>query len=240
MVRADRVGQGLKQHRFPGSGRRNDQAALALADRGENVHHARCQVVLVGFEPDPFVRIERRKVVVEDPVTRFFGRLKVYGIHLYQSQISLPFVRHADLAGYDVAGPQIELSDLRRRDVDVVRAWKIAVVRGPEKAVAFREDLQDSFGEDQPVLLGLSLQDCENEILLAHLADVRDLVFLAELGQLLDVQSLQFAYVKLLPFLLQSLLDGDLFFFCEAVLPRILVGHIAPESRDFCWNDLNC
>ena len=40
MIGGDRVGDVLQQHRLTGARRRNDQTALALADRREQVHHA--------------------------------------------------------------------------------------------------------------------------------------------------------------------------------------------------------
>ena len=41
MIGGDRVGEGLQQHGLAGARRRDDQAALAFADRGQQIHHAR-------------------------------------------------------------------------------------------------------------------------------------------------------------------------------------------------------
>ena len=61
------------------------------------------------------------------------------------------------------------------------------------------------------MLFRLGLQNGEYKVLLAHLAGFCNLVFLGNFGELLDIQRLQFTYVKLFPFLVQCFLDGDFF-----------------------------
>jgi len=39
MIGRDRVGDGLQQHRFTGTGRGNDEPALPLADGCQQVHY---------------------------------------------------------------------------------------------------------------------------------------------------------------------------------------------------------
>ena len=130
MIGGDRVGDGLQQHRLTGARRSDDQAALAFADRREQVHHAAGVVVARGFELQPLVRIERRQVVEEDLVARFLGRLEVDRVDFDQREVALAFLGRADLAGDGVAGAQVEAADLRRRDVDVVRARAGSCTRG--------------------------------------------------------------------------------------------------------------
>ena len=122
MIGGDGVGDALQQHRFAGARRRDDQAALALADGRQQIHHAAGEVVAHGFELETLVRIERRQVVEEDLVARFLGRLEVDGVDFDQREVTLAFLGRADLAGDGVAGAQIETADLRRRDVNVVGA----------------------------------------------------------------------------------------------------------------------
>ena len=40
MILSNRVRNGLQQHRLAGAGRRYDQGALALADRGHQINYA--------------------------------------------------------------------------------------------------------------------------------------------------------------------------------------------------------
>ena len=55
MVHADRVGDLLQERRLPGLGWRDDEAPLALADRGNEVDHARLERFAPGFHPDHFL-----------------------------------------------------------------------------------------------------------------------------------------------------------------------------------------
>ena len=112
--------------------------------------------------------IERREVVEEDLLARHVGVLEVDRLDLDQGEVALPFLRRAHLAGDGVAGAQVEAADLRRRDVDVVGTGQVVVLGGAQEAEAVRQALQHALGEDQARLLGLRLQDREDQILLAH------------------------------------------------------------------------
>ena len=115
-------------------------------------------------------RIERRQVVEENFVARDFRVLEVDRFDFDQREVALAVFRRADLAGDGVAGAQIELADLRRRDVDVVRARQVVVFRRAQEAEAVGQAFQHAFGEDQAVLFGLGAEDLEDQLLLAHAA----------------------------------------------------------------------
>ena len=51
--------------------------------------------------------------------------------------------------GHGVAGVQVELADLRRRDVDVVGAGQVVVVGRAQEAEAVGQRLEHAFGEDR-------------------------------------------------------------------------------------------
>ena len=74
------------------------------------------------LQPDAVRRVERGQVVEEDLVLRAVGRLEVDRVHLDEREVALVLLGRADLAADGVAGAQVELADLRGRDVDVVRA----------------------------------------------------------------------------------------------------------------------
>ena len=140
---------------------------------------------------------------------RFFGRFEVDRVHFDQGKVAFSFVGHSDLTGNNISGAQIEFADLRRGDVDVVRARQVAVIRRSEKAIAFGKHFQYSFGKDKAMLFSLRLQDGKYEILFAHFAGFGNLVFLGYFGEFLDVKGLQLADVQLLAFLVQGFLDGN-------------------------------
>ena len=45
---------------------------------------------------------------------------------------------------------------------------QVVVIRGAQKSESVRQAFQHAFGEDQSALLGLRLQDLEDQFLLAH------------------------------------------------------------------------
>jgi hypothetical protein len=94
------------------------------------------------------LRIQRRQVVEEDFVAGFVGRFEVDGFDFDQREIFFAFVRRADLSTDGVAGFQIELANLRRGDIDVVRTGEVVVIGRAEEAVAVGQNFEDAFGED--------------------------------------------------------------------------------------------
>ena len=198
MVRGDRLRDVLQQHRLAGARRRDDQAALALADRRQQVHDARGQVAGRRLEPQPLLRIERRQVLEEQLLARLIRRLEVDRLDLDQREVALAFLRRTDLARHRVAGLQVELPDLRRRDVDVVGARQIVVVGRAQESEAIGEHFEHAFREDEPAQLGLRLQDLEDQVLLAHAGRAGHVHVLGDLRELLNAQVLQIGDVEAL------------------------------------------
>src|SRR5690348_11954734 len=174
MVRGDRVRDRLQQHRLAGARRRDDQSALSFADRREQVHNARADVLAHRLLLDALLRIQRRQVVEEDFVAGFVGRLKVNGLDLYQGEVFLAFMWRTNLAAYRVTGFEVELANLRRRNVDVIRTWQVVVVGRAKESVAVGQDFEDAFSEDVSFFFALCLQDLEDKVLLAETAGARE------------------------------------------------------------------
>ena len=138
----------------------------------------------VGLELDALLRVERRQVVEEDLLAGALGRLEVDRLDLDQGEVALAFLRRPDLAGDGVAGAQVELADLRRRDVDVVGAGQVVVVGGAQEAEAVGQQLEDAFGEDEAALLGPGAQDLEDQLLLAQAGGAGDFELLGHVREL--------------------------------------------------------
>ncbi len=138
------------------------------------------------LELEPLHRVERRQVVEEDLVAGDFGVLEVDRLDLDQGEVALALLGRADLAGDRVAGAQVEAADLRGRDVDVVRAGQVVVVRRAQEAEAVGQALEHALGEDQAALLGLRLQDLEDQLLLAQRRGALDAQVLRHLHELVD------------------------------------------------------
>ena len=192
----DRLRDVLQQHGLAGARRRDDQAALALADRRHQVHDARGQVLGRGLELQPLLRIERREVFEEQLVARLLGLLEVDRLDLDQREVALAFLRRPNLARDRVAGLQVELANLRRRDVDVVGTRQVVVVGRAQEPEPVGQHLEHALGEDEAALLGLRLQDLEDQLLLAHAGGAGDVQVLGDLGELLDAHVLQLADVE--------------------------------------------
>src|SRR5689334_18631746 len=104
MIGSDRVRDVLKKHRLTGSRRRDDQSALSLSDRGQQVDDSRRHVVRAVFEVQSRLWIKRRQVVEENLVSRHLGWLEIDALHLQHREISLALLGRADLTADGVAG----------------------------------------------------------------------------------------------------------------------------------------
>ena len=107
---------------LPVRGAATIRARWPLPSGSMQVEDAAREVLGRRLHADALGRVERRQVVEEDLVLRAVGRLEVDRVHLDEREVALVLLRRADLAADGVARAQVELADLRRRDVDVVRA----------------------------------------------------------------------------------------------------------------------
>ena len=188
----------LQHHRLAGLRRRDEQAALALADRRDDVDDAAGDVLLgldVALEHHRLVGEERRQVLEEDLVLRVLGRLAVDLVDLDQREVALAVLRRADLAFDRVAGVQVEAADLRRRDVDVVGAGEVGGVGRAQEAEAVGQHLEHAVAEDAFALLRLRLEQREDEVVLAHAVRAFDLDRVRDVEQLGDVLGFEFGQV---------------------------------------------
>ena len=148
------------------------------------------------LEDEALLRIERREVLEEQLVARLLGRFEVDRFDLDQREVALPFLGRPDLPRDGVAGLQVELADLRRGDVDVVGARQVVVVGRAEEPEAVGQHFEHAFGEDEAALLGLRLEDLEDQLLLAHPGRAGDVQVLGDLRELLDALVLQIGDVQ--------------------------------------------
>ena len=181
---------------LPGARSGDDQAALPLADGRHEVHDARRQIVRRSLELRSLQGIQGRQVLEENLVARLVGRFEVDRLDLDEGKVALSLLRRPDLAGHRIARLQVELADLRRRDIYVVGARQIIVIRRAQEAETVRKHLEHSLGEDEPTLLGLCLQDLENQLLLAHSGRAGDVQILRHLGERADAHFLELADVE--------------------------------------------
>ena len=223
VIGGDGIGDGLQHHRLAGARRRDDQSALALADGAKHVEHAAGEVFFGGLEANALLRIERREIVEENLVARDFGIFEIDRFDFNQREVALAVFRRANLAGNGVAGAQVEFADLRRRDVDIVRAGEVVVFGRAEETETVGEAFENALGEDEAVLFGLSAEDLEDQFLLAHAGGAGDIELLGDLREIGDVLVFQFckANTHRVSFLLQPVFGHD--FNCHRI--RTAGGH---------------
>ena len=186
VVGDDAVGDVLHQHRLAGARLRDDQRALALAERRNQVDHPAAHVLdrrVLDLELELFGRVVGRQVVEVDPMPRSFRRIEVDRVDLEQREVALALLGRPDLAVDDVAGAQPEAADLAGRDVDVVGSGKVVDVRRAQKAEAILQDLEDTLAVDRHAGFGQPLQGGEHEIGFAKRARVFDPELLGILQQ---------------------------------------------------------
>src|SRR5262249_30451744 len=106
----------------------------------------------------------------ENLVACDFRILKIDRFNFDECKVAFAIFRRTHLSGDRVTGAQIELANLRRRDIDVVGAWQIVVFRSAQEAEAVGETLQYSFRKDEAAFFRLGAQDLEDQLLLAHAA----------------------------------------------------------------------
>jgi hypothetical protein len=112
-------------------------------------------------------------------------------------KIAFALFRATDHALDRVAGAQAELSDLRRRDVNVVGTGEIIRVGRPQEAEAVLQHFDDADADDFDVATRELFQNCEEELLLAQERGVLDFMLFGkseELGSGLGLQVRKFNF----------------------------------------------
>ena len=144
------------QHdRLAGLGRRDDESALSLADRRDEVDDALGQLLGSRLEAQALLRVERSELAELDALRCILDRKAVDRVDLDERVVLLAAGLLA-LAGLldrtddGVALAQVVLLDLTERDVDVTRAGQVA--RRADEGVVV-EHVEDAGDRDEDVVL---------------------------------------------------------------------------------------
>ncbi len=198
VVAGDGAGDVLQHDRLARLRRRDDQAALTLADRCAEVDHATGEVfggAVAGLHLQALVGEQRGQVLEENLVLRVFRLLEVDRVDLEQGEVALAFLRRADLAGDGVAGTQVEATDLAGRHIDVVRAGQIGSIGGAQEAETVLENLQHAVAVDVLAAFRVLFQQGENHVLLARTGHVVDAHLVGHFQQFGDGLLLEFSQI---------------------------------------------
>ena len=197
VVDADAVGDLLQQHRLAGARRGDNEHALALADRRDQIADAHVEIFRIRLQAEPGVGVQRRKILEVAGVGDALGVFAVDRLDAEQGEISLGFLGRADLALDDMAVAKAETADLARADVDVVRAGQIVVFRRAEESETVGEDFEHAFAIHQTVLADAAAEDLENQILLLEPDIILDALFAGDLVEAGDFHLLEVFDVEL-------------------------------------------
>ena len=147
----------VHHRRLAGAGRRHDQAALAFADRGDQVDQTGGGIVTVAaFEREAFGRMHRHEIVEVGTGGRCVGLATVDGLDGHERRVLLVAIGRTRRAGDHVALAQAVLPDELHRHIGIVTARDVAV--HPQEAVALAAEVEPPLGRDRiavPLLVGL-------------------------------------------------------------------------------------
>ena len=124
----DRLRDILQKHRLTRAWRRDDQSALALPNRRNNIDDTGREILprrIFDFEFQPFIRIKRRQIIEIDFVTGLFRIFEIDRIDLHKRKIPLAIFRASDLTFHRVTGSETKTANLCRRDIDIVGSGEI-------------------------------------------------------------------------------------------------------------------
>ena len=124
------------------------------------------------------------------------GSSRVHALDLEQREKFFLFLRRPDLAGDQIAGLQIEPADLRRRNVNVLRAGQIIEALRTQKAETFRQHFEHALGKQHARAFGVFLEDVENHLVLAHRAEILHAEILGHVVQLAHLHRLELGDVQ--------------------------------------------
>ena len=199
VVLDDPVRDVLEHRRLARLGGRQDQAALAFADRRNEVDEALGEVLLVGLDVEHLVGEDRDQRIEVRPALGGLGVDRVDRVDAKQAPVLLLVLGRTGLAGHPVPGPQAEAANLGGADVDVVgRRHDAVTAQEPEALI---DDLQDPLRDaGLPILVEARasgrqrhrVEQLEDEVLVLQLLSALDPVLGRELAQLVDRLGLQF------------------------------------------------
>ena len=146
VVARDGVGELLEDRGLAGLGRRDDEAALSLADGAHEVHDARRRVVLLGLETQTLVGIQRRELLEDGPLAGLVRIDAVDRVDLEQGVVLLVVFGLAHMAIDLVSTAQAETTDLTERHVDVVVTLGETV--GAQETESVGQHIEDAIAGD--------------------------------------------------------------------------------------------
>jgi len=195
MVARDGVCDVLHHDGLAALGAGDQQAALSLADRRDDVDDPAGDVFLaadVTLKLDMLGRMQWRQIFEQYLVLRRLGDFAVYPVNLDQRKVAFTILRRPYFSLDRVAGVQVEAPDLAWTDIDVVSAGEIGRVGRTQEAEPVRQCLQRPVAENTLAFPGLVLEQRENQFVFAQTVGAFDVVADRHVEKLADVKCFEF------------------------------------------------
>ena len=218
MIGEDAVGDLLEEDRLAGAGRCDDHAALAEAERSDQVDDPHIDFFAGRLETDAALGMQGRQIVEADLFAQLVRVFEVDRLDAQEREVTLVFLGWPDLPGDDGAGLEAEAADLAGGNVDVVRAGKVIVVGAAQEAEAVGQDLERPFAVHQAVLLDALFEDLEDQILLFEPHVLDDALALGSTNELrhrhfLKLGEMDLAALDVFIAIVEGGVAEDIFFF---------------------------
>ena len=175
MVLRDSACHVLQENCLTGTRRSENNTALALTNRREQVHNAGAVFRFVPFEVDLFFRVNRGQVFECHAATHLVRFFKVHAVNAAHREVLILFARSAHKAFNRIANLEVELTNKVLAHVNVVRAGLVVLIRHAEEPVTLRSDFENAFRINDVAFVFEALQNVV-EGLLAHSAEVHFLL----------------------------------------------------------------
>src|SRR5260364_337428 len=141
----------LLNDRFARFGRSDNQAALAFANRRDHIDDAAGVIFFaaqIAFENQRRIWMQRCEVLKHDFMFLGLRRKTVDLVNLDQREIALAVFRRAHFALNRIAGMQIKAPDLRRADINIIRACQIGSFRRTQKPKPVGQNFKRAIAEN--------------------------------------------------------------------------------------------
>ena len=171
MVLCDSACHVLQKNGLTGTRRCENDTALALTDRREQVHDAGAVFRFVPFEVDLFFRVNRSQVFECDTAAHLVRFFKIHAVNAAHGEVLILFARRAHKAFNRIANLEVEFTDKVLAHVNVIGAGLVVLIRHAEESVTLRSDFENSFRINDVAFVFEALQNVV-EGLLAHSAEV--------------------------------------------------------------------
>ena len=151
MVGGNGIGHVLHEHGLTSLGLGDDQRALTLANRSEEIDDTRAQIGggAVATEHVFLIGEERREMLERHAVAHLGGHTPVDLVDARQREVFLAIVGRAHMTLHHVARLETKVLDLLDGDIDIVGGRKIIVIGRAKESIAVGHHLKNAISLHQ-------------------------------------------------------------------------------------------